>query len=148
VGVPTDWREARTLRINLPSTGSKKLDYVNEEELDELQTEGLTGTPRYYTIINGEFQILPAPSSSVTYALRYYASIPALATASTNWLLTRSPDAYLYGALTHTAPYLKDDDRLTTWGSIRAKIITDIQLESERAKRSTTRIRTRVATYG
>ena len=149
VGVPTDWLETRTFRIDQPSTGSQILEYVGEEELDQFQTAGLTNTPRYYTIINGEFQILPAPSGNVTYALRYYAKIPALADGTpTNWLLTKSPDLYLYSALVQSAPYLKDDDRVAVWGAIRAKLISDMQYESERAKRSTVRIRTRAATYG
>lgn len=148
VGMPTDWLETRTFRIDQPTFGSQKLEYVGEQELDELQTMGLTGTTRYYTIINGEFQMLPAPTASVTYDIRYYAKIPALATNETNWLLTKSPDLYLYGALTQSAPYLKDDDRLAVWGAIRAKLVSDIQYESERAKRTTTRIRTQVRTYG
>jgi hypothetical protein len=149
IAVPDDWLETRTLRLASPTTGQQILEYVGEEEWDQLEADGLTGTTRFYTIINGAFQVLPAPSADINYLLRYYAQIPALsALNATNWLLSKSPDLYLYGALTQSAPYLKDDDRLAVWGAIRAKLISDIQYEGERAKRSTTRLRTVKSTYG
>jgi hypothetical protein len=115
--VPLDWLETRTLRLANPTTGQQLLEYVGEEELDDLRTQALTGTTRYYTIINGEFQLLPAPSGSVTYTLRYYAKIPALSASNTsNWLLLKSPDLYLYSSLLGAEAYLKNDDRLTIWG--------------------------------
>ena len=148
IAVPTDWLETRTLRLASPTAGQQILEYVGEEEWDELEASGLTGTTRYYTIINGAFQVLPAPSSSINYVLRYYQSIPPLSTNSTNWLLTKSPDLYLYGSLLGAEAYLKDDDRLPIWKGIRDEILSDMMLESERAKRSTTRLVTRRSSYG
>lgn len=150
IGMPPDWLETRTLRVDQPAFGSSGiLEYVGEEELDQYLFSGATpNTQTKYTIINGEFQLLPAMSGSVTFDLRYYAKIPALASNPSSWLYAKSPDLYLYGALTQSAPYLKDDERLAVWGAIRSKLITDIQYESERAKRPTTRLRTRNATYG
>jgi hypothetical protein len=149
IAVPDDWLETRTLRLAAPTVGQQILEYVGEEEWDQLQADGLTNTTRFYTIINGAFQVLPAPSADINYLLRYYAKIPALSSLNaTNWLLAKSPDLYLYGALTQSAPYLKDDDRLAIWGAVRAKLISDIQYEGERAKRSTTRLRTVRSTYG
>ncbi len=148
IAVPTDWLQTRTLRVANPTAGMPKLDYVGEEEWDELEASGLTGSPRYYTIINGAFQILPAPSSDVTYTLRYYQMIPSLAANATNWLLTKSPDLYLYGSLLGAEAYLKDDERLPIWKGIRDEILNDMTLESERAKRSTTRLTMRRSSYG
>jgi len=149
VGFPTDWLQTRTLRLANPTRGQQLLEYVGEEELDDLQTQGLTGNTRYYTIINGEFQLLPAPSASVNYVLRYYAKIPALSVSNTsNWLLLKSPDLYLYSSLLGAEAYLKDDERLTIWGAAQQTIMTEMQLESEQAKRSTTRLVAKRATFG
>lgn len=149
VPVPTDWLETRTLRLANPTNGQALLEYVGEEEWDHLETQGLTGTTRYYTIINGEFQVLPAPSSTLTYILRYYAKIPALSDSNTtNWLLTKSPDLYLYSSLLAAEAYLKDDDRLPIWKSIQDEIIDRMTVESERAKRSTVRLVARKRTFG
>jgi len=37
---------------------------------------------------------------------------------TTNWLLTKAPDVYLYGALTHAAPFLMDDQRIPVFAQI------------------------------
>jgi hypothetical protein len=149
IAVPADWLETRTLRLANPNAGQQILEYVGEEEWDQLQASGLHWTTRYYTIINGAFQVLPAPSANVDYILRYYARIPALSAANpTNWLLTKSPDAYLYNSLLGAEAYLKNDDRLPVWKGISDEIFEDMRIESDRAKRSTTRLRTVRSTYG
>lgn len=149
VPMPDDWLETRTLRLSSPTRGQQILEYVGEEEWDALEAKGYTGTTRYYTIINGEFQVLPAPSSSLTYIHRYYAKIPALSVSNTtNWLLTRSPDLYLYATLLAAEAYLKDDERLPIWKSIQDEIIEAMTVESERAKRPTSRLVARKRTFG
>ena len=45
----------------------------------------------------------------------YYARIPCLCDAEQSWLLSEQPDMYLFGALTFSAPFLKDDARIATW---------------------------------
>lgn len=98
-----------------------------------------TGTITYYTIMGNTIRIVPAPSSGGTplaLDLWYYAQLPALtSTSTTNWALTKYPDLYLYGALTHTAPYLKNDDRITLWDGIYNRILGDIEVEADRATR-------------
>jgi hypothetical protein len=149
VAVPSDWLETRTLRLEDPTAGMQILEYVGEEEFDQLEASGLTNTTRYYTILNGAFQVLPVPTGDVSYDIRYYAKIPALSNSNTsNWLLLKSPDLYLYSALAASAPFLKDDERIAVWAGAANKITEDMKLESERAKRPTTRIRTRMATFG
>ncbi len=47
----------------------------------------------------------------------YRTNIPALSDTNTsNWLLDLAPDLYLYGALLESAPYIKEDARIQTWG--------------------------------
>jgi len=47
--------------------------------------------------------------------------------------LSKHPDAYLYGSLVHSAPYLKDDDRIGIWAGLFDAIIQDILLEDQRS---------------
>jgi hypothetical protein len=149
VAVPSDWLETRTFRLEDPTAGQQILEYVGEEEFDQLEASGLTSTTRYYTIINGAFQVLPVPTAAVSYDLRYYAKIPALsASNASNWLLLKSPDLYLYSALLGATVFLKDDDRLPLWAGAWNEITEDMKMESERAKRPTTRLRTVKSTYG
>lgn len=149
VAVPSDWLETRTFRLEDPTAGMQILEYVGEEEFDRLEASGLTNTTRYYTILNGAFQVLPVPTATVSYDLRYYAKIPALSVSNTsNWLLLKSPDLYLFSSLLGATVYLKDDDRLTVWAGARNAIVEAMKLESERAKRPATRLRTMMSTFG
>jgi hypothetical protein len=94
--------------------------------------------PIYFSIIGNTLNIIPTPGSSVptTLDLWYYADVPALnATTTTNWVLTNYPDLYFYGALSHSAPYLKADDRIPTWEGIYQKLMADIEVEADRATR-------------
>lgn len=54
--------------------------------------------------------------------------------APTNWLIDHAPDAYLYGALIHSAPYLVEDARLETWGALYRSAMEDLRRENEMAK--------------
>lgn len=45
---------------------------------------------------------MPVPNTTYTIELIYYLRIPALSdSATSNWMLTDHPDAYLYGTLYH-----------------------------------------------
>lgn len=90
------------------------------------------GTPRYFSIVGTQFQYLPAPDASYTAELTYYQGIPALSDGSpTNWLLTQYPDAYLYGALLQSAPFLKADDRIQVWASLFKTVMDDITSQDQ-----------------
>lgn len=84
--------------------------------------------------------LLLAPKNDVDVFLEYYTKIPALSVGSpTNWLLTMAPDAYLYGALQHSAPFLRDDERVEIWtaGYERAMGETEKQDQRKRFSGST-----------
>ncbi len=137
------------------------LVYITPDQAKEVTSGGwpLTGGPFpvvppwtpavwpqgwYYTIIGDHIRVfLPVPTTdnSVQLDLYYYAMLPALtADNTTNWVLTRYPDLYLYGALLHTAPYLKNDDRLATWAQMYKSVIDEIETEADRAVRSQTKL--------
>jgi hypothetical protein len=89
-------------------------------------------------------QHVPAPDSTYTGELTYYAKIPALSdAATTNWLLGVAPDVYLYGSLMEAAPYLDDDARVQTWGGLLEQAMSAIEIESDRARIGSSSIRMR-----
>jgi hypothetical protein len=80
--------------------------------------------------------------------MSYYKKIPALSDSNTsNWLLAKSPAMYLYGALVQSAPYLRDDDRITTWGTLYKEAFNDLMLEEQRSNFSGTTPRMRARSY-
>lgn len=61
--------------------------------------------------------VWPIPEDDYTVQVLYAASVPALATGTqdTNFVLTRAPSLYLFGALLAAAPFLGQDPRIATW---------------------------------
>jgi hypothetical protein len=86
-------------------------------------------------MVGTEYEVYPAPDDSYTAEVVYYAKITPLSDSNTsNWLLTLSPDIYLYGALMQSAPYLKDDERLVVWASVYQKMVEDMNVSDERSR--------------
>ena len=135
VALPADFLEPYSLVIE-PGGSNPLLRYMSEKETNELKAAKVTGNVFGYTLIDNAFELVPAPNGDVDLRLVYYARIPALSTAApTNWLLTKSPDLYLYSTLLQSAPYLNDAARLQTWASMRASLMEAMRLESEAALR-------------
>lgn len=110
--------------------------------------DNATGEPKYYAMTAGDIELLPSPTESSSYTLEmfYVRTIPALSDANTtNWLLTEAPDAYLYGALLHTAPFLKDDARVPVWSGLYSAAVVELDAASERAKRGGGKLKLRAA---
>lgn len=144
VSLPTDFLQHYSLELDAASA-QPSMAYIGPQEAKVLKAQNRTAsTTYYYTVIDGAFEIIPAPGSDLDLRMVYYAKIPALSDSNTtNWLLTKSPDLYLYSALLEAAPYLKDDDRVQLWAAARQQVMDAMNLESERAMRSTIQLTAR-----
>lgn len=97
----------------------------------------------YYTIMGKTLRMVPPPATSApaTLEMWYYSTLPAISNGNpTNWVLTQYPDLYLYGSLVHTAPYLKNDERIQVWEGMYQAILKDIEVEADRAIRPQTKL--------
>jgi hypothetical protein len=94
----------------------------------------IAGEPRYYTIEDGSITFAPA-NSTAAIRMVYRRTIPALTEAApTNWLLTRAPDVYLYGALVQASAFLAEDDRIGLWKSAFDEAIAELRSDGARRK--------------
>lgn len=118
ISLPSDFQSMRRVRLS-SVTGKPDLVFKSGAQLDEYRTSiaNMASQPLYFTIFGTEMEIAPSPDSNHTIEMVYRKNIPALSANSTNWLLTLAPDAYLYGALLESAPYIKEDARIQTWGA-------------------------------
>ena len=141
--IPSDWQE--NIRFQLNTSPITTLEYVTPDQAaEEKRLYNSSGRPAFFTMIGDQFQIVPAPDSTYDAELTYYAKIPALSGSNTsNWLLEKAPDIYLYGALLEAAPYLDDDARVQVWGGLLEQSMNAIQIESDRAKTGSSSIRMR-----
>lgn len=126
VAVPTDFLGPLTFTLNSdPITELDYLDYANF--LKEKARNYWRGTPRYYTVVNGEFQFFPVVDQTYTAELTYLLKFPALSNTNTsNWVLANYPDAYLYGASAHAWKFLRDSVRAAEDTALFIGIIDDI----------------------
>jgi hypothetical protein len=147
--VPADWLE--TIRLHLTGSGTSTLELASLSAIADKRQDNddITGKPRFYAHVRGEFELYPTPDDTYDFELLYYKKIPALSdSTTTNWLLDYAPDVYLYGSLIHSAPYLQEDERLQLWSQLYAAAVVNLNTQSERVKNSGTGIRLNIRGLG
>lgn len=117
ISLPADFQSMRRVRLSSVA-GKPALEFRSGSQIDEYRFETLnvSGRPRYFTVLGDELEIAPTPDAAYTVEMIYRRNIPPLAENESNWLLMLAPDLYLYGALLESAPYIKEDGRIQTWG--------------------------------
>jgi hypothetical protein len=134
ISLPANWLEAINLKID---GGQTPLRYITLDEADIITSEQVYTQPRFYTIVEDVIRLVPAPGTNEDIDLIYYEKIPALSdVTTTNWLLTKAPDVYLYGALVHAAPFLVDDQRIGVFGQFYSQRVEALIQDSNRALHS------------
>jgi hypothetical protein len=134
VALPPDWLEAINMMI---VGGQSPLRYITPDEADVINKAQTYTSTRFYSMTTGIIELVPPAVDEITVDMVYYGKIPALSvTNTTNWLLTKAPDVYLYGALSHAAPFLMDDARMGTFGQIYLARVQSLQDESQKSLHS------------
>lgn len=148
VPLPSDFIEP--VRLSITSGDTYVLEAESQAQLIDRRAEAgnTTGLPRYYAIIDGTIEVFPTPSSDYTLEMVYVSKVQALTSSNTtNWVLDYFPDAYLYGSLMHTAPFLEEDQRLTVWSSLFEKAVESINQENANAKFGGAGLRVKIRSY-
>lgn len=133
--MPADFLEVISFHIS--SGDYRSLELVSKAQMQDRRYKSgdTSGKPAFYAITAGEIEVYPTPDGTYNAELYYYSRITALSDSDTsNWVLEYFPDAYLYGALVHSSPYLKEDERTQVWASLYANAISAINAESEKSK--------------
>ena len=112
--LPTDFLEMREVRLTSQSDWPT-LKFVTPEAFDSTYGSSASGPAKVWTVVGSQIRIGPGASTSDVLTLIYYAKPTALVTTTTNWILTKYPNAYLYGALRYFAPYINATEMLAVW---------------------------------
>lgn len=77
------------------------------------------------------------------YSIQYYAAIPTLTTSATttNWLLSKYPDVYLYGVASEAAKNKRDSEILGALEQYRNEAIDDANEDDDAQRYSRARVR-------
>ena len=147
--VPSDFLEVKSLKLTSTNPPTP-LSFLTIDLLDE-QSSSYTasGKPKFFGVVGNQLRILPTPDSTYTTELTYFAKLTKLSNSvTTNWLLTSSPDIYLYGALLQAAPYLQDEARIQTWATLYERALNDLRTADDRGASSGGTLLTRAKTFG
>ena len=145
--LPADYAEMWNLQLDTnPVT---VMEYVTPQAADEWKTMWWApAKPTKFTVVGNTMELVPPPDTTYSAEMLYFGLIPSLASNDTNWLLQLAPDAYLYGALLESAPYLRDDERIQVWGSMYNTILDQIRVNDQRATYNSGPVLMRVKTFG
>lgn len=145
VTLPTDWGGQRAVRRNcLPATYLTPTDMDAEVMLDpQLATN--TYFAGYYTIESQAARFHPALTEGETIEFLYWQDIPALSDSNTsNWLLEKYPQLYLYGSLIQGGAYIKSNTDKENAASMWEMLTADLARHDFRNKYGNGQLRVRV----
>ena len=114
---PNRWRDtiSMTTKINntLTPIFTRSYEYCRSYWPNATQT----AQPEFYADYDyTHWLIVPTPNAAYDLEVLYY-ELPVLLddTQQTNWLTDYAPNLLLFAALLEATPFLKNDDRITTW---------------------------------
>lgn len=128
VELPTGYMEL----LAFTDDEGEPLTAVSAEELERLAYGIGTGRPYYYRI-SSRIDFEAIADQAYSFTMRYLKRLD-IATDLTNSVLTNHPDCYLYASLMQSAPFIKDDARITTWKSLMDDAVKAANSQSTRNK--------------
>jgi len=124
VALPADFLDLKYLRVQTPATtvGRRYFPDLDQCTIDRLTQMSVNeaNRPSAYSV-HEEIEFNCPADQDYTGEIFYYVQFDALSdSVASNDLLTKAPDAYLYGALAASAPFLMNDERVQLWESLYA----------------------------
>ena len=130
---PPDAGEIRFFRIN--TSPPRVLEIVSLSKISDARYHNKSSFPAAAAVVGRslEFDVPSVEENDIT--VWYYPSTMGYLTENntTNGVLERRPDLYLYGSLLQAAPYVGADQRVAVWGSFyEAAVSTERALQFRR----------------
>lgn len=141
IALPTDLREVR--EVKLLTSPLTVLNYMSPTGLDNEYSSNGFSKPRGYSIAGKEMKLRPVPDSAYVAEIMYIGNVDALSAVSTPTLFFRSPDIYLYGALTEAYVYLLDETRAAQYDEKFTRAINEVRMDEERSHYGTGPLQTK-----
>lgn len=135
LAVPADYVDMKYLYVD---TATKQwLERKTAEWIYRNNPSRNAGTPLYFARDGSNF--IFAPVQDVAVKGMYYKRLPSVAT-ELNDIFTAHPGLWLFAALSETAPYIQNDQRLPMWEKKFADILMEVNAEEYRENASGSRL--------
>jgi hypothetical protein len=133
VPTPTDFLEMKDIHID--ANPIVNLNFKTVSQFYRLDNVSGSGNPINYTLVSNNFVLAPRPTGSSVINMTYY-KIPKILsdTNASNEYLDVCPDLLLYASLVESAPFLMNDERLTTWEALYTRGLTSITKSDEQSE--------------
>ena len=131
VSLPSDMRTIRNVKImNNPRI---TLRFLSPLQVKKEYATAATGCPKVYSVIGENLFLAPIPDSTYNIELTYKGSVSSLSDSNTsNTILTRYPDLYLYTSLFHAYTFLLDEQRATQYEALIQTMLQQIKVDDEK----------------
>ena len=135
VELPADFIEIRDfVALTNPI---QPLSYSSPSALSNDPRASEVGVPKSYTILANDFLLSPPPDGIYTLRMLYFAAPAYLSSSNaSNVFLNIAPDALLYASLIEAEPYLYNDARINTWGTMYDRAIASLAKSDEQGQYS------------
>lgn len=125
IPMPTDFVSIKS--IYLDTDPRVLLTPMSADNIRQYWSAQTTGKPQNYALTSDEILLGPAPDDDYTVTMTYLRSLTGLDSSNTtNWLIEKYPDLYLYGSLIHAEFRGWNDDRLPLLNSAVEGMIAEI----------------------
>ena len=133
VPTPSDFLEMKDIHID--ANPIVNLNFKTVSQFYRLDNVSGSGNPINYTLVSNNFVLAPRPTGSSVINMTYYKIPKVLSdTNSSNEYLDVCPDLLLYASLVESAPFLMNDERLTTWEQLYTRGLTSITKSDEQSE--------------
>ena len=135
VEVPSDFLQIRDFVVL--TNPIQPMSYSSPSALSNDPRASEVGVPKSYTILANEFLLSPPPDGIYTLRMLYFAAPAYLSSSNaSNVFLNIAPDALLYASLIEAEPYLMNDARINTWGTMYDRAIASLAKSDEQGQYS------------
>jgi hypothetical protein len=134
IALPTGYKELKFAYINTSPVARltrKAASWIYEK----YPFRSAYGQPAFIAREGSNFIFGPYPDSTYTVSGVYYKNLGPLS-SSAHAVFTNNPDLYLYATLVAAEPYIKNDKRLPMWKEEFGRILTSVQMESDKEDES------------
>jgi len=133
VATPTGLLFVREFCLN--TTPLTPLSLMPGDMQSSAYARGEQAKPKFFEIVGANFRFAPVPDTTYTATIVYSAQFaPLTVSATTNWLLTAHPDAYLYGSLKHAAIRIQDANAASGYDSLFKNAMADVNAQASRIR--------------
>lgn len=135
LAVPSDYAALKHARVTQTPSAYLKMR-PSSWIYERYPLRSASGVPAFIGRDGASFVFGPYPSSTYTIAGFYYAK-PTTVLSSANALFVAHPDLYLYAALAVTEAFVKNNQQVAFWVSMRDQIMRDANRETDEGQYGT-----------